>query len=157
MNAKSHNELKVKILNKRAISTPYEPNWKLRKKDSQSYGSWLKSCAWGKVLMALFTVSVFKWLPAALCIHLQFSHSNEKELLFSSAYPWILQNMRIQGGLCCGIDSLPGMWEKNIKSMVTSSQLMVLNFLIQIFIQSVTYHQFQDMKFVTYKCQSLLT
>jgi hypothetical protein len=35
MNAKSHNELKVKILNKRAISTPYEPNWKLRKKDSQ--------------------------------------------------------------------------------------------------------------------------
>lgn len=32
---KSHNELKVKILNKRAISTPYESSWKLRKKDSQ--------------------------------------------------------------------------------------------------------------------------
>ena len=32
---KNHNKLKVKILNKRAISTPYEPNWKLRKKENQ--------------------------------------------------------------------------------------------------------------------------
>lgn len=32
---KSHNELKVKILNRRAIFRPYESNWRLRKNESQ--------------------------------------------------------------------------------------------------------------------------